>query len=197
MICTRCMFEMPQTNYHVHRENPLYLRLAGRVPLVYALALFRFIKKGRIQHILHALKYKNQPEVGIVLGRVYGQKLKDSNYCFDLIIPVPLHSTRMRKRGYNQSAKFAHGLSEILGVQVAERVLLRSVKTETQTNKTKLKRWTNVNDVFIIMDGAMIKNKHVLLVDDVVTTGATIEACGIVLCENGCQQISVASIAVA
>src|SRR5688572_17607348 len=111
LICTRCMLEMPQTHYHLQRENPLKLRLEGRVRLVDALGFYRFSKRGRIQHILHALKYKNQPELAVVLGRVYGQKLKDAEFSFDFIIPVPLHATRLRKRGYNQSSKFAEGLS--------------------------------------------------------------------------------------
>jgi ComF family protein len=197
LICTRCMLEMPQTHYHLQRENQLKLRLEGRVPLIHALGFYRFSKRGRIQHILHALKYKNQPELAVVLGRVYGQKLKEAEFTFDLIIPVPLHATRLRKRGYNQSSKFAEGLSEILEIPFSEKVLVRSVKTDTQTRKTRLRRWENVSEVFVLTEPSPIRGKHVLLVDDVVTTGATIEACAAVLHNSGCRGVSIACIAVA
>jgi ComF family protein len=197
LVCTRCMLEMPQTNFHVNPENPLKFRMAGRIPLIHALAFFRFTKRGRIQHILHALKYKNQPDVGIMLGKVYGQKLKEHDLIFDLIIPVPLHATRLRKRGYNQSAKFAEGLSATLGIAWSDNVLFRAVKTATQTNKSKLGRWENVSEVFGCHNPSEVLNKHVLLVDDVVTTGATLEACASVLVDQGCRAVSIASIAVA
>jgi ComF family protein len=197
LICTRCILQMPQTSYHLNQENPLKSRLSGRLPVLYALAFFKFSKSGRIQQVLHALKYKNHPDVGVLLGKVYGQRLKETGCRFDLIVPVPLHPSRLRKRGYNQSGKFAEGLSEGLGIPYSEKVLGRTVKTVTQTNKTKLKRWENVSEVFRIMDGQLITRKHILLVDDVITTGATIEACGKVLTENGCCSISIASIAVA
>lgn len=197
MICSACMLEMPQTNYHYTYENPLRLRMSGRIPIVHALGFFKFTKNGRIQHILHALKYKNEPEVGVMLGKVYGQKLKERSLLFDLIVPVPLHPSRKRKRGYNQSAKFAQGLGEILAIPYSDEIIARGVKTSTQTRKSKLKRWENVSDVFVIRNPEPIRSKHVLLVDDVVTTGATLEACATVLTNNGCDRISIASIAVA
>lgn len=197
MICSRCMLEMPQTNYHQVNDNPLRLRMSGRIPIVHALGFFKFTKNGRIQHILHALKYRNEPEIGIILGKVYGQKLKERCLLFDLIVPVPLHPSRKRKRGYNQSAKFAQGLGEILGIPFSEEIIARGIKTATQTRKSKLKRWENVSDVFVIKNAGQIQLKHVLLVDDVVTTGATLEACASVLSSNGCDRISIASIAVA
>lgn len=197
LICTRCMLEMPQTNYHLRMDNPLKLRLSGRIPLRHALAFFRFTKRGRIQRILHALKYRNQPDIGVVLGRVYGKKLKDCGYEFDLIVPVPLHRMRLRRRGYNQSEKFAEGLAEMLEIPAMKDVLIRLTKTETQTRKTKLKRWENVSSVFAVSNESSIRGRHVLLVDDVVTTGATLEACATVLVQSGCSDVSVASIAVA
>jgi ComF family protein len=197
MICSRCMLEIPQTNYHLSHDNPLLNRMAGRVPLTNAFGFFRFTKRGRIQHILHALKYKNEPEVGVMLGRVYGQKLKENNFFFDLIIPVPLHKTRLRKRGYNQSAKFAEGLSETLHMPYSENILFRSLRTATQTNKTKIARWENVSEVFGLSNANLIQGKHILLVDDVVTTGATLESCAALLFKNGCGRVSIASIAVA
>ena len=189
---------MPQTNFHRQPENTLKARICNRIPnFQFALAFLRFTKGGRIQKLLHALKYKNEPDLGILLGRVYGHKLLEAGYQFDLIIPVPLHRSRLRKRGYNQSSKFAAGLSQSLMIPFSDMVLIRITKTETQTRKTKLKRWTNVSEVFGIRNTEMIARKHILLVDDVVTTGATLEACASLLATHGCGSISIASIAAA
>jgi ComF family protein len=197
MICTVCMLEMPQTDFHIKHGNSLRERLQMRIPLMYAMALFRFSKSGRVQEMLHTLKYKNQPELGVSLGKMYGEKLVSTGYhaSWDMIVPVPLHASRMRKRGYNQSSKFAEGLSEKLHVPVVENVLTRKVKTETQTKKSKLNRWENVKSVFEIGDALFPPGNRVLLVDDVVTTGATLEACTWALLMNGCQSVSIACIA--
>lgn len=197
LICTRCMLQMPQTNYHMDNENPLKNRLACRIPIIHAMAMFKFSKSGRVQALLHALKYRNQPALGVMLGNVYGDRLlaADMAKAFDLIIPIPLHESRKRKRGYNQSAKFAEGLSQKLGVQFSDDLIERRIKTATQTRKTKLKRWQNVTDVFHVSRQDQIAGKNVLLVDDVVTTGATLEACGNYLIEAGCSSLSVACIA--
>lgn len=199
LVCTGCMLEMPQTNFHLDRENALFRRLSVRIPLRYGIALFKFTKNGRVQSVLHALKYKNHPEAGVALGKLYGEKLASGGLLheFDLIIPIPLHRARRRKRGYNQSAKFAEGLSEKLGIPFSDTTVLRRTKTDTQTRKSKLNRWENVKEVFEVSDPAIVRNRRVLLVDDVVTTGATVEACGQVLLKAGCRELSVACIAVA
>jgi ComF family protein len=197
LICTRCMSQMPQTNYHRDADNPLRTRLVSRINIRHAMALFKFSKSGRVQSLLHVLKYKNQPELGVMLGNLYGDRMTEANLggAFELIIPVPLHSSRMRKRGYNQSAKFAEGLTQILGIPFSDDIIERKVKTETQTRKTKLNRWRNVTEVFQIKDLDVVQNKNILLVDDVVTTGATLEACGNYLLEAGCSTLSIACIA--
>lgn len=132
-----------------------------------------------------------------MLGNVYGDRMIDANLAgaFDLIIPVPLHPSRKRKRGYNQSAKFAEGLGQKLGIPFSDDLVRRKVKTETQTRKTKLNRWQNVTEVFEIKSPDMIQGKKILLVDDVVTTGATLEACGNFLLEAGCASLSIACLA--
>ncbi len=197
IVCTSCMTEMPQTDYHLYRENTLQTRLVLRIPVVYAVALFKFAKSSRVQHLLHNLKYKNHPEIGVMLGKVYATRLLDSGFSheFDLILPVPLHESRKRKRGYNQSAKFAEGLSKKMSIPFSDTLLTRARNTQTQTRKTKLNRWQNVSDVFLIKANGTIKDKHILLVDDVITTGATIEACGQTLLENGCRKLSIACLA--
>jgi len=199
MICSFCMLDLPRSNYHRNSENPLYKRLMGRFPLERAFSFLLFRKKGKVQQLLHALKYHNKPELGQILGRVYGHDLvKDGiQNPVDLIIPVPLHPSRKKKRGYNQSEEFAKGLSEALKIELNTSVVYRAIQTETQTRKTKLKRWQNVREVFAVSNNALVEGKHVLLVDDVITTGATIEACAQKLIQSKCKAISVASIAYA
>ncbi len=191
------MLEMPQTGYHKDLSNALYRRLSYRIPLKYAMSIFKFSKSGRVQHLLHELKYKNQPEIGRMLGLFYGEQLIDVNLieAFEIIIPIPLHQSRKRKRGYNQSAKFAEGLSEILRVPFSDELLLRETNTETQTRKTKLSRWENIKGTFKIVKPSEIKGRKILLVDDVITTGATLEACAEILLSSGCAELSIACIA--
>jgi len=197
IICSRCLLEMPQTAYHERQANPLFNRLSYRFPLAFATAFYRFRKSGRVQHLLHELKYKNHPEIGEVLGRVYGEQLSRSEVYqgIQVIIPVPLHPSRMRRRGYNQSASFAAGLSASLGIPYREDYLARKSMTETQTTKTKLSRWENMRGAFHIHQGAEIADKKIMLVDDVITTGSTLEACAEVLLAAGCRELGIVCIA--
>lgn len=197
-ICSGCMLEMPQTRYHLDAQNSFYERLSLRFPLRHALALFNFSKKGKVQQVLHSLKYNNQPELGIYLGRLYGSQLLETEIAksVDLIISVPLFNSRQRVRGYNQSTQFAIGLAEKLGIPYSETVLERVTATETQTRKSKLNRWKNVAEVFHVKNPEAIRDKHILLIDDVITTGSTIEACAhaLIQADKTCV-ISVACIA--
>ena len=188
---------MPKSQYHLQQDNPFYLKFRGRLAVKHVMTLYKFVKESRVQHVLHALKYKQQPELGEMLGRVYGQDLVEANYknSFDLIVPVPLHVSRRRIRGYNQSEEFGKGLSQVLDVPCDDTYMMRSAKTETQTHKTKLSRWENVNHIFQVVNPQPIAEKRVLLVDDVVTTGATLEACGRALLQAGCSELSIACIA--
>jgi len=188
---------MPKSHYHLQSDNPFYQKFRGRLPVKHVMTLYKFVKESRVQNLLHALKYKQQPELGEMLGRVYGQDLVEAEYTgsFDLIIPVPLHISRRRIRGYNQSEEFGKGLSQMLAVPCDDTYMMRSAKTETQTHKSKLSRWENVNRIFRVIDPAVVTSKRVLLVDDVVTTGATLEACGQALLDAGCSELSIACIA--
>lgn len=196
-LCTRCILELPKTNYHLMDENPIKNKLIGRLPVKHAWAYLKFRKTGIVQHLLHQLKYNNKPEVGVKLGAHYGEELARCGYQneFDVIIPVPLHPTRKRKRGYNQSEKFAEGLSNSLGIPWDKSISVRKLSTLTQTKKSKQERWENVESVFDIDAVEKIKSQRVLLVDDVITTGATLEACGQHLISHGCKELSIACIA--
>ena len=198
-ICLNCLFELPETNYHKNLDNPIARKFYGKVLINRAMAFYRFKKGARLQKIMHKLKYKDAQEVGVFLGRKYGITLNEDGFknAFDLIIPIPLHKNKLKKRGFNQAAVISRGLSEGLGIPFSDEYLLRVVYTETQTKKNRMERWKNVDSIFQIPDISKIKDKRILIVDDVITTGSTIEACAKILLENGAKEINVACLAVA
>lgn len=160
-------------------DNPVQKLFYGRAEVPFASSFLLFEKKGKVQRLLHALKYRSKPAVGELLGKWYGQELVKNHLVppFDVIIPVPLHKKRLQKRGYNQSEYIARGLAQELGLPVLKDVLVKKQFTETQTFKSREERWLNTQHSFGIAEGALIAGKRVLLVDDVITTGATTEAC--------------------
>jgi ComF family protein len=199
VICIYCRYHLPLANYHLLESNPLEKRFMGKVHIRYAWAYLKFTKQGRVQKALHALKYKGKQEVGQLMGIWYGEELRKSGHGehFDLILPVPLHPSKLKKRGYNQSDTFASGLSEALATAWSPNLLIRTAASSTQTRKRRFERWKNVESIFGVSDLAQIKDKRILLVDDVITTGATLEACVEVLQEAGCREVSIAAIAAA
>ena len=201
-ICTSCNVKLPYTDYHLHGAtelNPLQRRFWGKVQVRFAFAYLLFMPKGRVQRILHKLKYKGAKDLGVHLGYRYGSLLSDHQYTeqFDIIVPVPLHKYKMRKRGYNQSECFGKGLSESMQLPLKANVLVRSIDTGTQTRKNRLDRWYNVEQVFQVKHPESIKDKRILLVDDVMTTGATLEACAQAMLTAGASEVSVVTIAAA
>lgn len=200
-ICTACRTQLPYTDYHrlAPADNPLARRFWGRVPVAHVLSYLRFLRRGRVQHLLHQLKYQGQQEVGTALGLMYGLELATSGLGadLDLIVPVPLHRRKLAKRGYNQSDTFADGLGQSLHVDWSAEVLRRNSYTASQTRKNRAERWQNVAEVFEVAQPAAVQGKHVLVVDDVLTTGATLEACAIRLLDAGAGAVSVATIACA
>ena len=180
VICFRCQNELPQTEHWRNADNKLMARFNGRVELLGAAALFQFQKEGPVQHLLHQLKYRNRKEIGEFLGKMFGEKLKQENSIIkniDLIIPVPLHWKKLKIRGYNQCEPFAKGLSETMNVPWSSTALERIHENISQTKKKRFDRYGNVAEIFSVSDSNQITNNHILLVDDVVTTGATAEAC--------------------
>ncbi len=197
LICTNCLIHLPKTNYHLYEDNPVNRLFYGRIPLHSTASYLHYSKKGRVQRLIHQLKYKGERDVGLFLGRHYGHELRQSDLFRNCscVIPVPLHESKLRKRGYNQSEFIARGLSQSMGIPIVSDNLYRKEFTQTQTRKSKFDRWRNVEDIFQLADPDSLKNKHVLLVDDVITTGATIEAC--VCCMETVSNIKVSVVSLA
>ena len=199
IMCTHCRYHLPRTGYHLQPENPVVKLFWGRVDVRSAASCFLFTKGSGVQKLVHQLKYNGQTEVGRVLGRLYGSELKQSPLFnkTDVIIPVPLHPARLRKRGYNQCDYFAEGLSQSLCIPADLTNVQRVVATGSQTRKSRFERWKNVEYVFKAQQPHLLENKHVLLVDDVITTGSTLEACAQQLLTIPNVRVSIATIACA
>lgn len=201
-ICTECNIKLPYTDLHLHGAtelNQLQQRFWGKVPMRFVFAYLHFQSRGRVQRLLHKLKYKGAQDLGEYLGKRYGTLLHEHAYTcqFDVVLPVPLHHLKKRSRGYNQSDQFAKGLAVAMQLPWNNNVLERVLHTDTQTKKNRIDRWQNVAEVFRVKQPDAIAGKRVLLVDDVLTTGATLEACAQVLLDNGCSEVSVVTIAAA
>lgn len=198
-ICISCEYRISPTGYHLLEDNPVLQRFWGRVDLEHATSCFDFNKGGLLQNLIHRLKYDNQPQVGIELGRIYGAMLQETApyNTIDYILPVPLHPRKKHQRGYNQAAMIAQGMSETMDISWTSDFLVRKTYTETQTKKSRLDRFDNVQNAFEIPSQDAIAGKHLLLVDDVITTGATLEACAIQLLKAPNVKVSLAAIALA
>ena len=197
VLCTFCELQLPKTNYHLWQENPVLRLFDGRAQLYSASARYQYKKGGNVQNLLHNFKYRGYTDIGVKIGRDYGGELMLSPdfKTIDFIIPVPLHYKKERLRGFNQSERFAFGLSKTMKAQMEVNNLVRKIHTSTQTKKTRFERWQNVNSIFEIKNPKKLIGKHLLLVDDVITTGSTIEGCFMVLKEIPEVKISVAAIA--
>ncbi len=200
-VCVVCLATLPMAELEVPiKKVELLRKFYSSLPLVHAFALFYFTKQGKVQQLLHHIKYGHQKEIMQRLGRYLGVRLCEQGYGrsdFDLILPVPLHGRRLRVRGYNQSALFAQGLGEVLGIPVLTQGVIRQVYTATQTSKGRLERWDNVAEAFVVQDPCLVKGVNILLVDDLVTTGATLSGCGKRLLQAGAEKLSIATLAVA
>lgn len=196
-LCTICQGSLPVANFHLRPfDNELSSKIRGLFQVNRVMAFLRFSKKGQSQKLLHQLKYRNKPEIGEEMGRLYGLSLANYGYQneWDVIVPVPLHPMKQKRRGYNQSEKFGIGLSKSLNIKM-ENFLERKKFTETQTKKSRLQRLDNVEEVFDLKVNEEISGLRILLVDDVITTGATLCACANVLLANGAKTVDLATIA--
>jgi ComF family protein len=199
VICTTCQYSLPLTNFHLHPDNIVARQFWGKINLQAAYALYYFTKGGKVQNLVHHLKYKGMPQIGHAVGAIAGAQLVKNNIFFsaDVIIPVPLHKKRLKRRGYNQSTAFAEGLAKRLNVTVDDTSLVRTRATETQTRKGRFLRFENMQEVFQVANPEKLIGKHILLVDDIVTTGSTLEACAAVLLKIEGVKLSIATIAYA
>lgn len=195
-VCAMCMYKLPKTNYHTTENNPLLKVFWGRAEVNAVSAYCHYQKGNIVQNLVHEIKYKGKKELGTYIGKWYGNDLKESPLFnkADYILYIPLHPAKLRKRGYNQSLCFAEGLSQSMGIPVLYDALLRVKNTDTQTRKSRYERWANVEGIFKVEKVEELKNKHVLLVDDVITTGSTIEACATELNKVPVASLSVAAI---
>lgn len=199
VICTQCRHEIPITNHHSNDKNEVVRKFYGRVPLEFGAAFLYFHKKGIVQEMIHKLKYKGQEEIGQIIGNWYAEALKDLPQIksVDYIIPVPLHKKRLRERGYNQVEGFGKALSKNLNIPYEDKVLQRKLYTKTQTKKDLLGRSDVINNVFDVVFSENYHGKHFLLIDDVITTGSTLEACSRALLKIPEAKISVVCMAMA
>ena len=196
-VCLKCRFELPTTNFTDEIDNKVEQTFYGRVKIEFATALLFYRTKGISQKLIYQLKYRGKQEIGTFLGQWIGAELKESKRfpSIDYIVPVPLHVKKLKKRGYNQLSTFGNSISDILDVPFINNVLIKESVTDTQTLKGRIERWKNVDEIFHLSNAPFFEDKHILLIDDVITTGATLEACALELSKAKNIKISIATMA--
>lgn len=197
MICIRCLHELPFTGFEVIRNNPVEKLFWGRAHIGIAYAMLYYHEKSSVQRIVHEIKYKDNPELAIHMGKMMGLQIRDIPMVndIDLCIPMPLHPRKLKQRGYNQAGKLCKGIEMTMNLPMLDQVLVRRNNTRTQTKKSRIERWDNVEAVFSVEDPIAITGKHILVVDDVITTGASTEACARTLLQAGAGMVSIAGLA--
>jgi len=197
-VCTKCRHNLPITNFHFDNNDAVEKVFYGRVKVENATSLLRFENKGIVQQLIHNLKYKGYEDIGIFLGEWLGNELKtiETYHDIDIVIPVPLHKNKLKKRGYNQVDKFAQEIAKALAVEYNDKALIKITSTKSQVTKKRLARWQSTTELFAIEHPDQIQNKHILLVDDIITTGATLEVCINVLKTAKNVKISIATMAI-
>lgn len=197
-ICLNCLSRIPKTNNHREVGNKLEEFFAGRIPFQRIASFAYFVQGGMMQSIIHELKYKNNPDIGIYIGELCGNDLKNSDFIHDIdyIVPVPLHPKRLKERGYNQSEKIAEGISFKTGLSLDSRTVIRVKNNPSQAKSdSREARWANVENIFTLTDKSKFEGKHILLVDDVLTTGSTLESCAKEILKTSNCTISILTIA--
>lgn len=192
-LCLHCFNALPSTHFEKLPGNPVEKKFWGRLPLQQAMAQYFFTGGSLVQQLIHQVKYNSDKDLGIQLGKMMGHSLKHSGrFAADAMVPLPLFPEREKRRGFNQSDLLCDGIAAELGIPVLKNTITRPQHTETQTRKGRIERWKNMEGKFLLTDPAGIAGKHILLVDDVITTGATIESCGLELLKAANVNLSVA-----
>ncbi len=198
VLCTSCFYHLPRTDFHKFNDNPVSQLFWGRIRIESATSWFYYFKRSAYQSLIHKLKYNGRKDIGIEMGKAFASEILSSSFSnVDILIPVPLHPGKLSKRGYNQSEVIAAGISSIFNKKVLTDVLIRASFTDTQTRKSRFERFKNTEGKFVVNDKFKIHQKHILLIDDVVTTGSTIESCTQALLEVPGVRVSVVTLAVA
>lgn len=197
LICSTCMRSLPFTAFEKIENNPVEKLFWGRTTIQHASSVFYYITDSPLQEIIHHIKYKNYPELGVYMGKIMGLQLKNilSINKIDFMLPMPLHPTKEYARGYNQSTVLCQGIQATTEIPYLDQVLIRNFNTDTQTKKSRIERWENVAEVFEITNPSAIQAKRILLIDDVITTGASTEACANLLLKNKAASVSICSLA--
>lgn len=195
-LCLKCLSSLPETNFHLHQNNPIEKIFWGRLPVTQATAQYYFTKESLMQHLMHQLKYKGNKELGHFLGRLMGNAIATSGrfLSVEALVPLPLFPSRERKRGFNQATILCNGIAEVLQKPVLKEAIKRVTYTDSQTKKGRVERWQNMEGRFELTDPKIIEGKHILLIDDVITTGATLEASGRELLKAQNVQLSIATL---
>lgn len=199
IICFSCLSFMPKTKFHLVINNPMEQKFFGRLQVENATAMYYFNKGGSIQNLLHGLKYKNKQEIGLLLGKQFAKQIEDLPWLkdIDLLIPIPLSKQKLKARGFNQSECIARAMASHLNLPLDTQSVLRPKNTESQTNKSRVERFENVQDAFTITNPKLLERKHVLLLDDVITTGATLEECASAILKVPNTKVSIVTLAYA
>ncbi len=197
LLCAKCITDLPETNFAAAANNPIEKTFSGRIKVEHATTGFYFTKQSLLQHLMVQLKYKNNRDVGLYLGKLLGYQLLQSNRFNDVeaLIPLPLNDKKEYKRGYNQAEIICKGIAEVFEKPIIKNAIVRKVFTQTQTHENRISRWQNMEGVFALANEKAIAGKHVLLVDDVVTTGATLESCGAEILKASNTKLSIACVA--
>lgn len=197
-LCARCLAELPFTGFSDINENPVEKIFFGRVPVEAATSLLFFTPASIVQKLIHQIKYKGQQQLAVYLGKMMGREVLASSRfsCLDLVVPLPLYKIREKQRGYNQAALLARGISDVTGIPMSEKAMKRVRASSTQTRKTRADRWQNVDGLFSV-NGGLGENRNILLVDDVITTGATLDACASSLLQVKDTSVSIITLAYA
>jgi len=195
-LCLECINNLPHTHFAMHANNPVEKIFWGRVAITAAMSEFYFSKASIIQNLIHEFKYKGNKKIGHYLGSLIGESLLNSNrFHINAIIPLPLFEKKEKKRGYNQAEILCNGISEVMNIPIIKNNVIRIIPTETQTKKHRAERWQNVEKSFTVLQPEYLEGKHILLVDDVITTGATLEACASEILKVNKVHLSVATLA--